>query len=416
MFVPKIPALKIIAGMQGHPAFRYGPMLAAGLVFTGYLIYLTVFYLEGFREAKEGKPPLFTDYTSTYAASLLAQKEPAVNLFIRERMYMAEVEAARAAYNGKITEQQAHSHGYARFLYPPTFIFFCFPLAFFSYMTSYLVWLGATGGLYFASIRAILPSRWAWPIALAAPPTFLNAIYGQTGYLSAGLIGLGLALLQRRPVFAGVLIGLAAVKPHLGLLIPVALIAGGYWRAFGAACATVISTIGASILVFGIDPWLAFIGSNLNSGQRFELDAFRYHAMVSPFSTIRLAGGSIDLAWIGQWAATFAVAGLVIWAWARKTACDPGYCLRPALLCFAAALATPMVYLYDLAIIVPGIAWLVRDMLQRGHRPWEVWTLLVTVSSILGLMEFALLTKLQLGAPFTGILMVLAVRRLKMIA
>lgn len=42
-------------------------------------------------------------------------------------------------------------------------------------------------------------------------------------------------------LFAG-LIGLASVKPHLGILIPLALIAGGYWRAFAAAPLTVTAS------------------------------------------------------------------------------------------------------------------------------------------------------------------------------
>ncbi len=37
-------------------------------------------------------------------------------------------------------------------------------------------------------------------------------------------------LLGRRPVLAGVLFGLAAVKPQLGLLVPVALISARQWR------------------------------------------------------------------------------------------------------------------------------------------------------------------------------------------
>jgi hypothetical protein len=97
------------------------------------------------------------------------------------------------------------------------FIFAVAPLAYLPYLPSYLLWL-------------------------AAPPVFFNVMYGQTGFLTGGLIGLGLVLLGRRPILAGILVGLASVKPHFGVLIPLALIAGGYWRVF-AAVATMAAIV-----------------------------------------------------------------------------------------------------------------------------------------------------------------------------
>lgn len=47
----------------------------------------------------------------------------------------------------------------------------------------------------------------------------------QNGFLSAGLFGGALVLLERRPVLAGALFGLLTYKPHLGLLVPIVLIA-----------------------------------------------------------------------------------------------------------------------------------------------------------------------------------------------
>jgi hypothetical protein len=45
-------------------------------------------------------------------------------------------------------------------------------------------------------------------------------------------------VLERRPYLAGSLFGLMIFKPQLGLLLPVALIAGRQWRVFAAAAAT----------------------------------------------------------------------------------------------------------------------------------------------------------------------------------
>ena len=51
------------------------------------------------------------------------------------------------------------------------------------------------------------------------------------------LLGGALVSLDRRPLIAGILFGLMAYKPQFGLMIPIALAAGGYWRSFSAAAA-----------------------------------------------------------------------------------------------------------------------------------------------------------------------------------
>jgi hypothetical protein len=47
-------------------------------------------------------------------------------------------------------------------------------------------------------------------------------------------------------------------KPHLALLIPIALAAGRRWQALAAMLVTSAGLIGASALLFGIDVWGTF--------------------------------------------------------------------------------------------------------------------------------------------------------------
>src|SRR5258706_6960278 len=80
-----------------------------------------------------------------------------------------------------------------------------------------------------------MPGRGTLLLALAAPAVFINAVGGQNGTWTAALFGGGLGLLERRPLLAGGLLGLLIYKPQLGLLIPVALLAGRHLRAAAAA-------------------------------------------------------------------------------------------------------------------------------------------------------------------------------------
>lgn len=91
---------------------------------------------------------------------------------------------------------------------------------------------------------------------------------GQNGALSAAILGMGLVLVPSRPVMAGVCIGLLSYKPHLGLLLPLALGAAGYWRTFAAAAATTVALVLATTMVFGAESWTSFIAQIPKVGEQ----------------------------------------------------------------------------------------------------------------------------------------------------
>ncbi len=71
---------------------------------------------------------------------------------------------------------------------------------------------------------ACLP--WLLVLAVATSPVALeNILEGQNAALMTALIGGGLLLTETRPRFAGMLIGLASIKPQLGLILPLNLLA-----------------------------------------------------------------------------------------------------------------------------------------------------------------------------------------------
>ena len=122
--------------------------------------------------------------------------------------------------------------------YPPFFFLVAFLVASAPYAWGLSIWLVASLAAYLAAMRAILPRPETLLVALAFPAVFVNIGHGQNGFLTAALLGGALHLLDRRPSLAGVLIGLLAYKPQFGVLIPVALLAGGRWNTIGAAAAT----------------------------------------------------------------------------------------------------------------------------------------------------------------------------------
>jgi len=71
------------------------------------------------------------------------------------------------------------------------------------------------------------------PTALTTDAIVVGDLIAQPGTesLEQAIALYGGELLERRPLLAGGLLGLLIYKPQLGLLIPVALVAGRHWRA-----------------------------------------------------------------------------------------------------------------------------------------------------------------------------------------
>lgn len=252
--------------------------------------------------------------------------------------------------------------------YPPFFLAIAVPLALLPYVASLLVWQGVTFALFLQTIRKIVPAH---PLALAAafgfPAVYVTIGHGHNSFLTAFLLGYGLLLLDRRPVIAGVLIGLLAYKPQFGLLLPVVLIAGRHWRATIAATVTVVAMVITTTMIMGVDVWPAFAaGNHFTRTFILEQGATGWHKIQTVFSAVRSFGGSITLAYAVQGLATTAV--LVSLAGMTYARADKR--LIASATCIATMLATPYALDYDMTILGVAIAFSVAHGLERGFDPY----------------------------------------------
>jgi hypothetical protein len=245
-------------------------------------------------------------------------------------------------------------------------------------------------------------------LAVAFPAVFVNIGHGHNGFLTAALIGLALVHLNVRPILSGVLFGFLAYKPQFGLLIPLALAAGGFWRAFAAAAATVIALAAVTTLVFGIDIWSAFLAStHFTRTVVLERGETGWHKIQSVFAWTRMWGGSIPLAYAMQGAATLLVAASLGWLW-RSAA---RFNLKAAALVIGAIIATPYSLDYDFVILAPALAFLTIEGLQRGFLPWEKTAIALVWIAPLCARTIAQQTFIPLGVITMLILFVLILRR-----
>ncbi|WP_205520654.1 glycosyltransferase family 87 protein [Propylenella binzhouense] len=251
--------------------------------------------------------------------------------------------------------------------YPPIFLLFATPFALLPYMPALVAWLAATFALYLAAIRTILPQRLAFLAASAFPAVFVTVSHGHNAFLTAGLLGLGLAKLERNPWLAGLLLGCLAYKPHLGLVLPLVLAAGGHWKAFCGAAVSVVGLSALSVAAFGLEPWYAFFASG-DDTRRFILEELStgWFKIQSVFSAVRGLGGPLALAYGAQALVSAAVLGALAWVWFLGS----GRYAKAAA-CTGALLVTPYVLDYDMAVLGPALAFLAARGLARGFRPYE---------------------------------------------
>src|ERR1700734_3562921 len=150
------------------------------------------------------------------------------------------------------------------------------------------------------------------------------------------------------PPAAAILFGLMAYKPQFGLMIPIALAAGGYWRTFAAAAATAVLLTLVTTLVFGVQVWHAFfVGAEFTRTVVLEQGDTGWHKIQGIFSWARMWGSPVPLAYAIQGAATLVFAMATAWLWHGKAP----YPLKASGLCLAAILATPYTLDYDMMVL-----------------------------------------------------------------
>jgi hypothetical protein len=306
---------------------------------------------------RNGKP-LGTDFSGVYAAGTMARQGRAAEAYQPALHHAAE----KATFNGR----DVPFYGWH---YPPFIFAIAVTVAGFPYAWGLAIWLAASFAAYLAAIRAILPRPETLLIAAAFPAVFVNIGHGQNGFLTAALLGGALQLLDRRPWLAGMLIGLLTYKPQFGVLIPIALLAGGRWRSIGAAVATVAALLALSFATLGGGVWQAFAYSmNFTQTVVLEQGGTGWEKIQSVFSAVRMWGATVHAAYAVQLALGLCLAASLAWLWRS----DAAFELKAAALATGSLLATPYVLDYDLVVLAVAIAYLARYGLARGFRDFEI--------------------------------------------
>lgn len=315
---------------------------------------------------------LFGSYFGLYAVAILRRDEPFrfgdfFALWSYGKVLVAGPAAELYDAAGLIAHQIALGMASTQsnpFPYPPIVMPVLWPLGLLSYDTAYAAFMAPTFCLYVLAAGAGGP-RPRLPLTLAvavAPTSILTLVAGQTGFLAGALFLGGLRLAPARPLLGGVLLGLLAYKPQLGVLVPVALAAAGQWRCIAAAAATVAVLALATSAGFGWHiwaDWLAYLPAYADQFARESTQtSFLMPTLTAALRALHVAPGIAGAA-----QAALAAAGAV-WVW---RACRHGLTPRAILvLATGTFLATPHAFVYDLPMFTGALLLFVDRRLRSG--------------------------------------------------
>jgi hypothetical protein len=241
------------------------------------------------------------------------------------------------------------------FLYPPTWLLATFWLKYFSFAQAQTIWtLSGLAALAAAAWRFFAPG-WRGAgvlVMLASPAALLNGATGETGFFSTALLLAGFAALPRRPVLAGIAFGMLTLKPQLGVLIPIFLLARGESRVIAAAAVTALVLIALSCMFFPPALWgeWAHTLPSYQAGYFAAGHKLNLNIIVTVAANLVTLGASIKTAWAAQACASLAVAIAVFFA-ARRA--EQKHAV--AVLFAGIFLAVPHAYAYDSIILTAAL-------------------------------------------------------------
>jgi alpha-1,2-mannosyltransferase len=257
--------------------------------------------------------------------------------------------------------------------YPPAMFALLEPLAHLPYGAAFALWTAC--GVIAGGAAAFALAGWRGAALLfAAPVTAVSVMHGQTGLLTAAALVGALALLDRRPVVAGLIAGLVTLKPHYAVLFPLAALVAARPTALLGYAASAGGLALAGLAATGLDGYLRWLERTGEATAMLEA-GFPVEKLASVYVALARIGVPEPAAMAAHLACALAGAGAAL-VLLRRVGLTP-----PALAAVAVAstLISPYAWDYDLVIWALAAVLLAGWCAEQGaHR--RVWIALAALA------------------------------------
>ena len=250
---------------------------------------------------------------------------------------------------------------YYPMVYPPFYYAILSPLSRLNYQTATIIWtLLSSLALSWAGFvlirfgqRIALPSLFAF--ALFFSPLVLCVNMGQKSTLLLAILSTTFVLLQHRKALpAGLVFGLIAFKPHLGIVIGLAMLWKRQWHFVAGALTTVAVLVGGSYL-HSPQLWTGYFETALSMRDYLQTAGYDLAESHSVNGALKLSLGSFAPSLVTPLSIAAAIGIIAVVGWSLRGPLEtssPQFTRQFSLFIIAMILLGPHLYTYDLAMLL----------------------------------------------------------------
>lgn len=223
-------------------------ILRVVLALSGLIILGTAWKFAGF-SLENPIPSAFSnkDFANYWIAGKLVVTGGSADLF-----------GLQTTYFKHMTDAFGAGYPWHAWSYPPHYLLLVWWTGYFGYATALWLFIAVTLVPFLYAVRRFTGRMDLNVILMMLPFIAVNFFAVQNGFISAALALGALGWRSSQPVLAGILLGLLTIKPQLGFLFPLLLLAERRWTMLASSVATIIVLIAVSAMLFGIDAWKSY--------------------------------------------------------------------------------------------------------------------------------------------------------------
>lgn len=270
---------------------------------------------------------------------------------------------------------ESAGNAYFSWQYPPRFLLVIAPLGWLNFSPAFFVYILASIGAFWFALRPWVGERTAVrDLVVASPAVLATAFAGNTSLMWMATFLAAIHFRGRsHHLLAGVFIALLTLKPQLGPIIAVALLAARDWATIAWSAIFTIAFAALATLAFGVEYWPAFLKAVGNSSQIVAEAEMISRRMVTWFAFMRQHAGLGEAAYLVQGAFTVFAAVCVAVLWAKRDI-DPD--LRIAGLLLAILTGAIYAFQYEMLLSTVAILFLARAG-AANSLPGRIWLALL---------------------------------------
>ena len=318
--------------------------------------------------------PLGSDFLQEWTGGYIWASESRSELYSAEHFQAIQHDASIVGFNWPESQ-------YYPMVYPPFYYLLLSPLAILPYWVAVIIWMSILAAISGSTIwmwcKYYPPAHAHWGKCLFATIAFFPFLMSlNTAHKSVVLLFVlcasYLLLRKKRPFQAGLTFGLIAFKPHLGILIGVAMLLKRQWNFVAGCLASVSLLVGLSFLA-GADLCQDYFWQCLSMSDYSNNGGYLFAESHNLVGAIGLTFGPGSL--LGKIVcfslALGIITGITISLRGGIDTSSQKFAFQFSILVLATILLSPHFYIYDLTIVLLPLG-LIAFQLAGRFKEWRL--------------------------------------------